>query len=94
MTVDIEVPDLVAFAGDVSSGDEQAAGQVDRATITDIYLEEGDLIEEGELFAVIENSYGSCRILAPATGLLIEVPVEEGEVVSSEAVLATINTDL
>ena len=94
MTVDIEVPDLVEFARDARSGDGHEAKQVVQATITDVYLEEGELIEEGELFAVIENRYGSCRILAPAIGLLIKVSVAEGEVVSSETVLATINTDL
>ena len=46
MTVDIEVPDLVEFARDASSGDGHEAQQVDQATVTDIYLEEGDLIEE------------------------------------------------
>ena len=94
MRVDIEVPDLAELAGDVTFDETDGCGPVDQATIADIYFEEGDLIEEGERFAVIENSYGTYRIVAPASGLIIKVARQEGDVVSSEEVLATINTDL
>jgi len=94
MAVDIEVPDLLELAGDVSSTDIEERGQLERATITEIYFEEGELIEEGEPFALVENGYGSYKIMGPASGLIIKIPLQVGDVVSHEAVLATINTDL
>ena len=65
---------------------------IHRATISDLYFEENDEIETGELFAVLFNENGTCEIAAPASGILVSLPCEEGDSVGSEDVLATIDT--
>ncbi|MGB2986594.1 MAG: biotin/lipoyl-containing protein [Phycisphaerae bacterium] len=65
---------------------------IHRATISDLYFEENDEIKKGELFAVLFNENGTCEITAPASGILISLPYEEGDSVGSEDVLATIDT--
>ena len=65
---------------------------VHRATISDLYFEENDEIETGELFAVRFNENGTCEITAPASGILISLPYEEGDPGGSAGVLATIDT--
>ena len=50
----------------------------ERATISDLYFEENDEIEEGELFAVLFNENGSIEITAPSSGVLVSLPYEEG----------------
>ena len=65
---------------------------IHRATISDLYFEENDEIEKGELFAVLFNENGTCEITALASGILVSLPCEEGDSVGSEDVLATIDT--
>ena len=65
---------------------------IHRATISDLHFEENDEIEKGELFAVLFNENGTCEITAPASGILVSLPCEEGDSVGSEDVLATIDT--
>ena len=93
MKVVIEVPDLAkAFA---DSTPEKAEDQlaVNRATLSDLYFEEGDDVEEGDLFAVISSLYGTCEIKAPASGSLVSLRHDEDDPVTSEELLATIDTD-
>lgn len=90
MEINIEVPDLsTALIPPVDARQEHV---IHRATISDLYFEENDEIEEGELFAVLFNENGTCEITAPASGIIAFLPYEEGDSVGSEDVLATIDT--
>lgn len=72
--------------------DARQEGVIHRATISALWLEENDEIEEGELFALLFNQTGTCEILAPASGILVSLPYEEDDSVGSEHVSATIDT--
>ena len=90
MEIHIEVPDLsTALVPPVDAREKRV---IHRATISDLYFEENDEIEKGELFAVLFNENGTCEITAPASGILVSLPCEEGDSVGSEDVLATIDT--
>lgn len=91
MIIGIEVPDLATVLAPPVEAKEQAV--IAHATVSDLYFEEGDEIEEGELFAVLFNDNGTCEIVAPASGVLMSLPYDEGDTVTSEAVLARIQTD-
>jgi pyruvate/2-oxoglutarate dehydrogenase complex dihydrolipoamide acyltransferase (E2) component len=91
MIVDIEVPDLANLLAPPIEAKKQAV--IRHTTVSDLYFEEGDEIEEGELFAVLFNDNGTCEIVAPASEVLISLPCDEGDTVTSEAVLAKIQTD-
>ncbi len=91
MTIDIEVPDLATVLAPPVDAKEQAAFA--DATVSDLYFEEGDEIEEGDVLAVLFNDNGTCEIVAPASGVLISLRYDEGDTVTSEAVLAKIQTD-
>lgn len=91
MIIDIEVPDLATVLAPPVEAKEQAV--FTDATVSDLYFEEGEEIEESELFAVLFNDNGTCEIVAPASGILISLMYEEGDTVTSEAVLAKIQTD-
>jgi pyruvate/2-oxoglutarate dehydrogenase complex dihydrolipoamide acyltransferase (E2) component len=93
MKVVIEVPDLAKALADSTSAKPEDRIAVNRATISDLYFKEGDNIEEGNLFAVISNQYGTCEIRAPASGVLVSLRHEENDAVTSEELLATIDTD-
>lgn len=90
MEINIEVPDLSTTL--IPSIDALDKRVLHRATISDLYFEEYDEIEKGELFAELSSENGSCEIIAPASGILVSVPCEEGDSVGSEDVLATIDT--
>lgn len=90
MDVDIEVPDLsTTLISPIDTGEERV---IHRTTISDLYFEENDEIKKGEFFAVLFNPNGTCEITAPASGILVSLPYEEGDSVGSEDVLATIDT--
>lgn len=90
MEIHIEVPDLsTALIPPVEAREKHV---FERATISDLYFEENDEIEEGELFAVLFNENGSIEITAPSSGVLVSLPYEEGDSVGSDDVLATIDT--
>ena len=91
MIIKIEVPDLATVLAPPFEAKEQAV--FTEATVSDLYFEEGDESEEGELLAVLFNDNGTCEIVAPASGVLISLTYEEGDTVTSEAVLAKIQTD-
>ncbi len=93
MKVVIEVPDLARAVADSAPEKVEERIAVNRANLCDLYFEEGDDIEEGDLFAVISNEYGTCEIKAPASGTLVLLRHEEDDAVTSEEVLATIDTD-
>ncbi len=91
MEVRIEVPELTeAFSPSAGQGHRVP---INRATISQIHFEEGDEIEAGDVFASITNGYGTYEIAAPVSGLLVFVWHEEGDTISSDEVLATIDAD-
>ncbi len=90
MEINIEVPELsTTLIPPIDARDKRV---LHRATIADLYFEENDEIDKGELFAVLFNENGACEITAPASGILVSLPCEEGDSVGSEDVLATIDT--
>ncbi len=46
---------------------------VSHATVSGLYFEEGDEIEEGDVFGVLFNDNEMREIVAPATGVLISL---------------------
>ena len=93
MKVVIEVPDLARDLVDSIPEKAEDRIAINRATLADLYFEEGDDLKKGDLFAVISNEYGTCEIKAPASGTLVLLRHEEDDAVTSEEVLATIDTD-
>ena len=91
MIVGVEVPDLATVLSPAVEAKESAVF-ID-ATVSDLYFEEGDEIEEGDVLAVLFNENGTCEIVATASGVLVSLPYDEGDTVTSEAVLAKIQTD-
>jgi len=91
MEVNIEVPDLATIR--VPTAEVQEKRLISCATITDLYFEESDEIEEGELFAVLFVENGTCEIVAPVSRTLVSLPCEVGDSLISEEVLATIEMD-
>ena len=91
MIINIEVPDLAVLLVPPIDGKEPAV--IGRATISDLYFEDGDEIEEGQLFAVLVHDNGTCELAAPASGVVISLRYAEGDTVTPEAVLAEIQTD-
>ena len=91
MIIEMEVLDLMRFLTPPTGAEELAA--TSHATLYDLYFEEGNEIEESELFAVLFNDKGTCEIVAPASGVLISLRYEEGSTVALEAVLTKIQTD-
>ncbi len=89
MEINIEVPDLSRALVPLDARDKRV---IHRATISDLYFGKNDEIEKGELFAVLFNENGTCEITAPASGVLVSLPYEEGDSVGSDDVLATIDT--
>ena len=57
------------------------------------YPEVGDHVEEGQDLCEIETAKAAFVIAAPATGILAEVSVHEGEAVGSEQLLGRIRAD-
>ena len=90
MEINIEVPDLSTTL--IPPIDAREKRVLHRATISDLYFEENDEIQEGELFAVLFNENGTFEITAPSSGVLVSLPYEEGDSVGSDDVLATIDT--
>lgn len=89
--IDIEVPDLATVLAPPVEAKEQTV--FTDAPASDLYFEQGDEIEEGDVLAALFNDNGTCEIVAPASGVLISLPYNEGDTVTSEAVLAKIQRD-
>ena len=65
MIIDVEVPDLATVLAPPAEAKEPAV--IAHATVSDLYFEEGDGIEEGDVLAAFFNDNGTCEIVAPAT---------------------------
>ena len=62
-------------------------------TVTEWLKKIGDRVEEDEPLAVIESEKASQELESPATGILSEILVLEGEDVKVRTLLAIIETD-
>ncbi len=91
MVIDIEVPDLATVLAPPVEAKDRAV--IAYAIVSDLYFEAGDEIEEGDVLAALFNDNGTCEIVAPASGVLISLRYEEGDTVTSETVLARVQTD-
>ncbi|UCC29875.1 MAG: hypothetical protein JSU86_16920 [Phycisphaerales bacterium] len=91
MEVNIEVPDLVTIR--VLAAEAEEKRLISYATISDLYFEESDGIEEDELFSVLFIENGTCEIVAPVSRTLVSLPCEEGGSLISEQVLAATEMD-
>jgi len=69
------------------------SSQVDEATIQAWFLEEGDVVTEGEDLVELSTEEGTITIQAPCTGVLAEVYYDEGEIVAKGEVLCMIDDD-
>jgi pyruvate/2-oxoglutarate dehydrogenase complex dihydrolipoamide acyltransferase (E2) component len=58
--------------------------------VTQWYKKEGDRILEGEALLEIETIKSTTDILAPGTGIVVRILVQEGETVECETLLAEI----
>ena len=54
------------------------------------YKREGEIVKEGELLLEIETIKATTEILAPCTGTVVRILVQEGETVECETLLAEI----
>ena len=91
MIVDIEVPDLATVLAPPVEAKEQAV--FTDATVSDLYFEEGNEIEKGDVLALLFHDNWTCEIVTPVSGVLISLPYDEGATVTSEAVPARIQMD-
>lgn len=58
--------------------------------VTHWYKKEGDPVQEGEPLVEVETIKAVTDLLAPATGILVRILVQEGETVAIESPLAEI----
>jgi len=78
MNVDIELPDMGEDAGD-------------EAVVREVYVEEGDEVESGEVLMEVEADGTSFEVTAPDTGLVVELLVSEEDVVHVGDVVAILD---
>ncbi len=92
MKIDIEVPDLVDLIERSSLNATTMGGVRNRAIIEALHFEEGVQIEEGDVFAEICSEHSATfEVLAPASGTISYLRRHEGDTVTCEEVLATID---
>ena len=66
---------------------------VNEATISFWHIEEGDAVKEGQDLVEMATDKAVFNVPAPASGILIEVLVHEGDTVKVGEILAQIKTD-
>lgn len=69
------------------------ASHLEEATIQSWFIEEGDVVNEGDELVEITTEDGTFTITSPAAGILAEVYYDEGEVVARGEVLCTIDDE-
>lgn len=72
---------------------EGLSSQVEEATIQAWFLEEGDMVTEGEDLVELSTEEGTVTIQAPCSGVLAEVYYDEGEIVSKGEVLCMVDDE-
>lgn len=68
----------------------QPSHYVTDGTVTHWYKKDGERVQEGEPLLEIETIKSTMDILAPCTGTLVRILVQEGETVLCETLLAEI----
>lgn len=92
MKIDIEVPELADLIERSSLNATTTGSAGNRAIIEALYFEEGDPIEEDDVFAEIRGEhFETFEVRAPASGTISYLRHHEGDTVTSEEVLATID---
>ncbi len=79
MAVEVTLPDL---------GED-----IEHATVSTWHYKEGDKINEGDDLVELQTDRALIHIPAPATGVLLELLVEEGDLVEVGEALATIDEE-
>ena len=69
------------------------AAHIEEGTLQNWFVEEGDMVTEGDELAEIMTEDGSLTIFAPATGVLSEVYYDEGDGVAKGEVICSIDED-
>lgn len=72
---------------------EGLGAHVEEATIQTWFVEEGDVVSEGDDLVELATEEGTVTIHAPATGILAEVYYDEGEVVAKGETLCTVDNE-
>ncbi|HTL47047.1 MAG TPA: biotin/lipoyl-binding protein [Verrucomicrobiae bacterium] len=72
---------------------EGVSSRVEEATVQVWFSEEGDVIQEGDDLVELSTEDGTLLIPAPASGVLVEVYYDEGEVVAKGEVLCVIDDE-
>lgn len=80
MRIEVELREII--------GDES-----DEATISSWFVEEDDEVEEGETLVELTAEGNTFNVPAPASGRLVEIVAQEGDVVRVGDVLAVIDTE-
>lgn len=78
MNIDIELPDMGEDAGD-------------EAVVAEVYVEEGDEVENGEVLMKVGADGTSFEVTAPHTGLVVELLVSEEDIVHVGDVVAILD---
>ena len=79
MRIEVELHEIEAGAGE--------------ATICSWYVDEDDEVEEGEDLVELLADEVTFSVLAPATGKLVEILAQEGDVVKVGDILAILETE-
>ncbi len=72
---------------------EIVGDKADEATISSWFVEEDDEVEEGETLVELTADEHTFSISAPASGRLVEIVAQEGDVVQVGDVLAVLETE-
>jgi biotin carboxyl carrier protein len=93
MAVEIVVPELSALPPErVTDEADREEGPVG-PHIAALYFEEGEEVEDGEVFAIVSNGFGAVEILSPASGTVIDLCCHEEDPVEADDVIAVLETD-
>lgn len=71
----------------------EAGKALEEAAIQNWFIEEGDLVHEGDDLVELSTDAGTITVQAPASGVLVEVYYDEGESVTKEDILCIIDPD-
>jgi pyruvate/2-oxoglutarate dehydrogenase complex dihydrolipoamide acyltransferase (E2) component len=72
---------------------EGVSSRVEEGTVQVWFSEEGDVVQEGDDLVELSTEDGTLLIPAPASGVLVEVYYDEGEVVAKGEVLCVIDDE-
>jgi len=79
MNIDVELPDMGEDVGD-------------EAVVSEVYVQEGDEVESGEVLLEVEADGTSFEVTAPQSGVIVELLVAEEDVVHVGDVVAILDS--